>query len=526
MYDRFNIIDLDDINTSQDIIDSFSESFASVGFGVSNEKVAKQTVKQMFETLNKWDIFRIYYNLKTGTLKELKDKLQKHKKTEQKRQSKKLGGTTHIENPYTYNLLMVADTVHDFNHPDLEYSEQVIEYIESKRTENILPNDLTNEVILNEDKFIKYMSKRDTLTFSNNKINNPLVGVDIDRYNINDKIKITENITYQDILQSKIASTLSKYNNLTRNQLPVDIMCKTDEILYGQGVPKTYKVQRLELKQLLYLVSNIRRWFNKEEFDFVIDGSDSLTKYIFGLKYINDEVRKQFMIDVDINRILKLSDLELTEQSWKVTKVDANFFDPNLSAVAEFDYRQTNNIYHGNQHFQIHINGINDVIPPELKQPKQFKPYTTATVTGLHFEKHEPITIQINVTDKVAEDVFSTKNIKQIVEVYQLLEEKNIPKMNTKSITSDIIKKNVSRLDRDTLFAIKRAGDWGQVEHCKKYNKTFVTTDRMAAMYAMYRRVPCILVRSKVVINKLFYSGLNNPPDFPNFAQLTFVLCK
>ena len=55
------------------------------------------------------------------------------------------------------------------------------------------------------------------------------------------------------------------------------------------------------------------------------------------------------------------------------------------------------------------------------------------------------------------------------------------------------------KFDRDTLYAIKRAGDWGQVEHAKKYKKIFVTDDIMAALYAYFRDVPCILLRERDV---------------------------
>lgn len=40
----------------------------------------------------------------------------------------------------------------------------------------------------------------------------------------------------------------------------------------------------------------------------------------------------------------------------------------------------------------------------------------------------------------------------------------------------------------------KTAGDWGQVEHCKKHKMAFVTSDRLTALYAAYRDVPVLLV--------------------------------
>jgi hypothetical protein len=50
--------------------------------------------------------------------------------------------------------------------------------------------------------------------------------------------------------------------------------------------------------------------------------------------------------------------------------------------------------------------------------------------------------------------------------------------------------------------ALKRAGDWGQIEHCKKNKIIFVTADRLSALYAMYRDVPVLLVKHSDHIQK------------------------
>lgn len=43
-------------------------------------------------------------------------------------------------------------------------------------------------------------------------------------------------------------------------------------------------------------------------------------------------------------------------------------------------------------------------------------------------------------------------------------------------------------------FAMKRSGDWGQVEHCKKYGMVFVTHDKPAFLYALAREVSSMLM--------------------------------
>jgi len=42
----------------------------------------------------------------------------------------------------------------------------------------------------------------------------------------------------------------------------------------------------------------------------------------------------------------------------------------------------------------------------------------------------------------------------------------------------------------DTLkYALRRAGDWGQAEHAKRYGKVLFTSDVLTALYAYYRNV-------------------------------------
>lgn len=52
-----------------------------------------------------------------------------------------------------------------------------------------------------------------------------------------------------------------------------------------------------------------------------------------------------------------------------------------------------------------------------------------------------------------------------------------------------------SGVDVAVPTARKTAGDWGQVEHCKKNGIAFVTSDRLTALYAAYRDVPVLLVK-------------------------------
>ena len=96
----------------------------------------------------------------------------------------------------------------------------------------------------------------------------------------------------------------------------------------------------------------------------------------------------------------------------------------------------------------------------------------------------------------------------------------------------DLFKKRVGReRDCSVALAVKRAGDWGMIQHCKEHGMIFMTADRFAALYAAYRGV-CVLfvkaspVRVPKLITKPGWS--RNDPRQPTakaeFLQYTFSM--
>jgi len=62
--------------------------------------------------------------------------------------------------------------------------------------------------------------------------------------------------------------------------------------------------------------------------------------------------------------------------------------------------------------------------------------------------------------------------------------------------------------------ALKRAGDWGQVEHCRQKGLIFVTSDALTAMYGAYRGVRVFFVKHhpRVVRNGVKFSFVMSRP--------------
>lgn len=65
-------------------------------------------------------------------------------------------------------------------------------------------------------------------------------------------------------------------------------------------------------------------------------------------------------------------------------------------------------------------------------------------------------------------------------------------------------------------LALKLAGDWGQIEHCKCKGWVFVTADKLAALYAVYRDVPLLYLNH----NDSFKVGKGDR----TFLQYSFVM--
>jgi hypothetical protein len=61
------------------------------------------------------------------------------------------------------------------------------------------------------------------------------------------------------------------------------------------------------------------------------------------------------------------------------------------------------------------------------------------------------------------------------------------------------IKDEFPHLSARGLLAMKRAADWAQVERCARFGGVFVTRDVLVALYAFYRGVAFVLLRTKYI---------------------------
>jgi len=290
-------------------------------------------------------------------------------------------------------------------------------------------------------------------------------------------------VQHKRYMNSKIAESIT--NELTDDEfsrIPVEIY--TDVHSHDSR-----EVARLV--QICQLIGLMHRKFGSKV-DFCVDGSGHpMIELVTGLALVHAHWIRKFTLEFDEKdfegvdaELLKFARQYVTKSNltgfeWTNKISDANVFDSSQPLKnAEIDSRSTGPIPGSD----IVLNGLSH------SQECEF------TIGGKPF----------SMTSQKCAEYFSTRHL--IAIMTREVERKK-----------DRINSFLLKMDRAELFAIKRSGDWGQVQHAKKYDKVFVTRDRLAALYAHFQGV------------KYMYMSYENYVDeirdgFPPFYRYTFVL--
>ena len=202
-------------------IDRFENYGVSRLETIDTETKADEYVKDIFEKIDKWEIISIYYNIQ---LKKIKKYLSRLKKSKEYQLGKGLEETKINNNimnnndSILYEMLMYADTIHDFKTMD---SFNIDIFFIEKR--DIFPIDITIEILLNEENFIEYLSKKRKLEFKSKTIDNPFYTFSINTYNIKKKCSEKLKITFEELYCSNYQSTEMRSKNKNAKTLSVDL---------------------------------------------------------------------------------------------------------------------------------------------------------------------------------------------------------------------------------------------------------------------------------------------------------------
>lgn len=220
----------------------------------------------------------------------------------------------------------------------------------------------------------------------------------------------------------------------------------------------------LELRQIADTCSAMKYKFGKTA-TFICDNSDEhLLKLLTATVFIDDAFRKKFVLSPRTDFVRHLRD-NLGPVTWDVALCDANMID---AENGDFPVRPypTGDVFRKGAVTQVHLQGLS--------------------------RDRESITVHVD--DKPP---------------------KQLPIPWTLGSCSSVITVRNDRLDKNNHYiadklAIKKAADWGQIAHCKAYaereKKTFVfvTSDEMAAYWAMAQKVPMMNTSARAYSTRAF----------------------
>ena len=452
----------------------------------STPKATDQVINKIMQQLSPSEtdaIFRTYFNIKTRTVK-------KQRKPKTPKQNLK----------YIYDLLTVADSIHDFGdigaltqEDKIAQASAIIEEFNVK-----LPTRLTVNILRDESQFIQFMKNQRTLEFANTAINNPLYGADIMT-----QFKVpTKDITIDAMFESQTRSVIGKLSNKTPI-CPLDIY--TD---YSAAAPGKKSREYMKLHQVSQLCAAIRL-FMGDYAVFEVDSIDNqLIQLIIGVSNISEKLYDLYFATSGPDPFITVSNQlkaaiatapNSTKTEWVALTTDANLFDAAINNTKlQYDNRPTGKIFLFDPPYQIELKGLTT----QRRGPGQF-----VSVTFTDNNNNQP-SVDLIMANGETTNFCSTQTMYN----YMLSTPPHPPPPPPPPPYKDI-RQQFQAFSNPLKYAIKRAGDWGQVENAKRYNKIFVTSDKLAALYAYYRGVKCIYLRRCL--------------DIPNsICRYTFVLFK
>lgn len=410
---------------------------------------------------------------------------------EKKTQTRKGGGIRDVLDYRVYKLLEIADVSHDFG---FRYAKPLLEDGDVR-----LPNGMNYEHFVTTSVFVETVTKKPWFTFKSaatlEQVKNPMYRVHLTSgFDIVAAHERHPEHTIEELFEDQ-----QRYSIRTEKEgrvVSVDVWTVLVDSGEEDGNARR-KRPVLKLIQVAQLVANMRRIFGGKQ-EMVIDASDdALTSLMIGAKFISRDLFKRFTLDpyvMNRNDLTKRMESLIashvghhTPITWEPSITDANLFDPaNNGLVLPIDTRPTGCVFRTECGFQVELLGIANNGGREVN-------VKVRTMSG-------------------QEHAFAVSNKDTTMNV-----SKNAIIQRTWANEPSVLNNVLDQLTNIEQYALKRAGDWGQVENCVRYGKVFVTSDQIAALYAAYRGVPFVFVRQEENLR-------DEVPNLPEFYRHTFIL--
>lgn len=319
---------------------------------------------------------------------------------------------------------------------------------------------------------------------------------------------------YADILKSQFPDTPDPYeigDSLDESQRELSVYkigrghCMNVEVWSSQDEETSKEL--IKLTQLADLCRNMRIMFGKDA-KFMLDTEPMIVCMVMGIEFVYKTFADNFIIDKD-DAVSLLPKNELISSLYPDRDVELT--DQQLTEEAYEAYINSVNVNWSRWYCDA---TLMDARNPDMDKGIQFSPVETGPV--FHEKSHVKITLRdasptrytYDITSELSEIKDSTRTVEKINGSWEY------PNGDTPDHSADgvifaidaAIKYNDSTNDCADKLAIKRAGDWGMIRHCKKNNMVFVTQDRFCALYAAYLDVEVLFLSTKEHENVNQYS--------------------
>ena len=377
--------------------------------------------------------------------------------------TKQAGGNSYEGPTEVYRLFEAADMLHDFGEAAAAEAQATA----------VLPKGLAWNQMVRSDLFARAIAARGDLHIDGKDVANPLAGLCL-LDGIMDLPRLIDGAPDLASVRRKLAGFLNGRHGTIPRIAGAAVITDT-----------SVRPRPVELGEVAFMLARLHDTFGRKG-TFIVE-TNIVGRIALGLRSIDKAMHVLFTVDdvVDwsgVNAKLRSMASEILaariESEWDVSLCDANLFDSSdgVPGYIPIDARPTGDVFpaFSGGGCQVNLRGVDT---GARRSPK-----VLATITNGG--------VPIEVCAKPKETrCFSERWIRDLLAARSLNSESDM----AAGLTG--VAKKVSALPPGALYAIKRAGDWGQVEHCLRYNKIFMTADLLAATYAMFRGVGCVYVR-------------------------------
>lgn len=404
-----------------------------------------------------------------------------------------------------YKLLSLADSLHDFSSHAQKAKDRmdrkVIDRAVKAQHMTIPKGDHAQETLelaANDASFIKFLNNNETLRFGKDDVRHNMFGIGmLDRCDVQRAMQANGGNYWMAYREQYVASKLkSGVAHLDVWSLP-QFSVKQGVAKSWHDEPKNYKAV-VYLSQIADVIAGIKRAYGKERITFIMDESD-------------DQMSRMVMatskLDVAIGRMLIVREgRSMDDDDWLLPPDEELPTDDAPEPRDKWDYMVCDaNLVDGPTHIR----------PPD-DQDMYPNPRMDPRPTGPVFRREDRIHISYEGIEE-PEDPDAVIHINGSRQVLNH-ETAEFSKSNMRTAMKN-------GADVATCLAEKRSCDWGQVEHCRRYDTpdntfVFVSRDKMACLYGVYRNVNVVFLRRGFACKNTRWT------DTPTIFQNTFTLIK